>query len=115
MALKPAILEIGTGIDLHGRDYTVAASRAVWDAVHRSSLMFLGLFGPSTAETMEVEVTVAVPRPDEVDESIVLAVLPHGKPVLRTVQGGLEIEGREGSGDMTIIANAAVIVKLEAG
>ena len=115
MALKPAILEIGTGIDLHGRDYTLAASRAVWDAVHRSSLMFLGLFGPSTAESMVVEVTVAIPRPDQVDEGTVLAVLPHGKPVLKTVLGGLEIEGREGSGDTTRIANAAVIVKLDAG
>jgi uncharacterized protein (TIGR02058 family) len=113
MALRPAILEIGTGIDLHGGDYTAAASRAVWDAVHRSSLMFLGMFGPATAESMVVEVTVAIPRPDQVDESTVLAVLPHGKPVLKTVQGGLEIEGRQGSGDATIIANAAVIVKLD--
>ena len=115
MALKPAILEIGTGIDLHGGDYTLAAPRAVWDAVHHRSLMFLGLFGPSTAESMIVEVTVAIPKPDQVDEGVVLAVLPHGKPVLKTVQGGLEIEGREGSGDMTIIANAAVIVKIDTG
>ena len=30
MALQPAILEIGMGIDLHGQDYTEAARRAVW-------------------------------------------------------------------------------------
>ena len=61
MALEPAILEIGMGIDLHGRDYTEAARRAVWDAVHRGSLMFLGLLGPDTAREMVVDVTVAIP------------------------------------------------------
>ena len=42
-------------------------------------------------------------------------MLPHGKGVLNVVQGGLEIEGREGSGGVTIMANAAVIVKVDAG
>ncbi len=112
MALQPAILEMGTGIDLHGNNYTEAARRAVWNAVHQSSLMFLGLFGPDTSKEMIVEVTVAIPQPDEVDADIVLGVLPHGKGVLKVVQGGLEIEGREGSGDKSIMANAAIIVKV---
>ena len=112
MALQPAILEMGTGIDLHGNNYTEAARRAVWNAVHQSSLMFLGLFGPDTSKEMIVEVTVAIPQPDEVDADTVLGVLPHGKGVLKVVQGGLEIEGREGSGDKSIMANAAIIVKV---
>lgn len=112
MPLKPAVLEMGMGIDLHGQDYTEAARRAVWDAIHRSSLMFLGLFGPNAAGDMVVEVTVGIPKPQEVREKDVLSVLPHGKGVLKVVPGGLEIEGREGSGDVTIIANAAVIVKV---
>ena len=112
MALQPAILEMGTGIDLHGNNYTEAARRAVWNAVHQSSLMFLGLFGPDTSKEMIVEVTVAIPQPDEVDADVVLGVLPHGKGVLKVVQGGLEIEGREGSGDKSIMANAAIIVKV---
>ena len=113
MALVPAILEIGTGIDLHGQDYTEAARRAVWNAVHQSSLMFLNMLGPDTARDMVVEVTLAIPKPEEVKEDVVLGVLPHGKGVLKLVKGGLEIEGREGSGDFTIIANAAVIAKVE--
>lgn len=112
MPLQPAILEIGTGIDLHGQNYTEAARRAVWNAVHQSSLMFLGLFGENTASEMIVEVTLGIPQPDKVDEEEVLSVLPHGKGVLNTVRGGLEVESREGSGDKTIIANAAVIVKI---
>jgi uncharacterized protein (TIGR02058 family) len=112
MALQPAILEMGMGIDLHGQNYTEAARRAVWNAVHQSSLMFVGLFGPDASKEMIVEVTVGIPKPETVDAEVVLAVLPHGKGVLKAVQGGLEIEGREGSGDKTIIANAAVIVKI---
>lgn len=113
MALQPAILEMGTGIDLHGNNYTEAARRAVWNAVHQSSLMFLGLFGPDTSKEMIVEVTVAIPQPDQVDADVVLGVLPHGKGVLKVVQGGLEIEGREGTGDKSIMANAAIIVKVD--
>ncbi len=115
MALTPAILEMGTGIDLHGQDYTEAARRATWNAVHQSSLMFLGLLGESASRDMIVEVTIGIPKPDAVRHEDVLSVLPHGKGVLNVVQGGLEIEGREGSGDVTIMANAAVIVKVDVG
>ena len=113
MALTPAVLEMRTGIDLHGQNATEAAKRAVWNAVHQSSLMFLGVFGPDTSKNMIVDVTVGITRPDEVDEETVLSVLPHGKGRLTVVQGGLEIEGREGSGDFTLMANAAIVVKLD--
>mgnify|MGYP001212238808 CR=1 FL=1 len=53
MTLQPAILEMGMGIDLHGQNYTRAASRAVWNAVHQSSLMLLNIFGPDL-ETQEM-------------------------------------------------------------
>jgi uncharacterized protein (TIGR02058 family) len=38
MTEKRVILELGTGNDLHGGDYTKAAVRAVEDAIHHSSL-----------------------------------------------------------------------------
>lgn len=76
MSLKPAILEWGTGVDVHGQNYTEAARRAVWDAIHHSSLTFLGLFGESAAADMVVEVTIAIPKPEEVDEATILAALP---------------------------------------
>ena len=113
MPLQPAILEMGLGIDLHGGDYTKAAQRAVWNAVHQSSLMFLGLLGPDTSREMIVEVTLGIPKPEEVDEEAVLSVLPHGKGGLKAVPGGLEVEPREGSGDRTIMANAAIVVKVD--
>ena len=36
MAAKRIILEMGSGNDLHGGDYTKAAIRAVQDALHHS-------------------------------------------------------------------------------
>ena len=37
--MKRLILEMGTGNDLYGEDYTKAANRAVQDALHHSSLV----------------------------------------------------------------------------
>ena len=37
--LKRVILEMGSGTDLHGRDYTKAASRAVQDALRHASFV----------------------------------------------------------------------------
>ena len=113
MALVPAILEIGTGIDLHGQAHSEAGRRAVWNAVQQSSLMFLRELGPDAAANMIVDVLLATPDPDLIDEDKVLSVLPHGKASLQVVKGGLEIEPRKNSGDKTIVANAAVVVRVE--
>ena len=45
MARKRVILELGTGNDLHGGDYTKAALRAVQDALHHSSLSMIRSLG----------------------------------------------------------------------
>ena len=80
-----------------------------------ADVVLLGHLGPDASKNMVVEVTIGIPQPDQVDEATVLSVLPHGKGVLKVVQGGLEIEGREGSGDRSIMANAAVIAKVDLG
>ena len=40
MAMVRCIMEMGMGVDVHGKDYTSAAKRAVFDAIHHSSLGF---------------------------------------------------------------------------
>jgi uncharacterized protein (TIGR02058 family) len=45
MPAKRVILEMGTGNDLHGGDYTKAALRAVQDAIHHSSLSMIRSLG----------------------------------------------------------------------
>ncbi len=64
------------------------------------------------SNSMQVEVTIGVPRPDQVDKEAVLAVLPHGSGTVRVVEGGLEIPNDAGT-NTTVIANAAAVVRLE--
>ncbi len=113
MALVRCIMEMGMGVDVHGRDYTSAAERAVFDAIHHSSLGFQRLLG-KTADDMQVEVTIGVPNPGAVDRNAVAAVLPHGTAHVTAVQGGLEVPNEDGS-DAMVIANAAVIVSFDDG
>jgi len=61
---KRVILEMGSGNDLHGGDYTKAVVRAVQDALHHSSLTFIRTLGVNP-QTMQVEVTVGVQQPEK--------------------------------------------------
>ena len=111
MALKRFILELGTGNDLHGGDYTKAALRAVQDALHHSSLAFIRSLGLDSKQ-MQVEVTIGVQQPTKVDADKVKASLPHGQVKVKVVKGGLDIPA-EGSHDLAVIASAAVAVRFE--
>jgi uncharacterized protein (TIGR02058 family) len=111
MALHRAILEMGAGNDLHGGDYTKAAIRAVEDALHHSSLTFIRALGIDK-DTLQVDVTIGVQKPDEVDTEKVKGSLPVGKISVRAVKGGLDVED-EVVGDVAVIASAAVEVRIE--
>jgi uncharacterized protein (TIGR02058 family) len=111
MALKRMVLQIGMGTDIRGADYTKAAVRALRDALWHNSLSVADAVG-LPVDSMKVEVTIAVPRPDQVDTDAVLAVLPHGTGTVRVVEGGLEIPNDAGT-NLTVIANAAAVVRLD--
>jgi uncharacterized protein (TIGR02058 family) len=111
MTTKRVILELGAGTALHGGDYTKAAVRAVNDAIHHSSLPFLRSLGLD-AEAMEVEVTIGVQRPEKVDSDAVKAMLPHGRVTVKVVKGGLDVPDDDNR-DMTVIASAAVAVRVD--
>ena len=113
MALKRVILEMGTGNDLHGGDYTKAALRAVQDALHHSSLAFVSSLGLNSKD-MQVEVTIGVQQPDKVDAATVKASLPRGQVTVNVVKGGLDVPA-EGSHDLAVIASAAIAVRFELG
>jgi len=75
--LKRIILEMGTGNDLHGGDYTKAAKRAVQDALHHSSLALFKNVGIDP-NSMQIELTLAAQEPDQIDLDAVAATLPYG-------------------------------------
>jgi uncharacterized protein (TIGR02058 family) len=113
MALKRMVLQIGMGTDIRGADYTKAAVRALRDALWHNALSVADAVGLSV-DSMQVEVTIGVPRPDQVDREAILAVLPHGTGKVRVVEGGLEIPNDAGT-NTTVMANAAVVVRLDIG
>lgn len=113
------IIEMGMGIDQHGQDPTIAAARAVRNAIANNAL--LGVWevaGLSHPNEMIVEVQVAVPYPEQVHHEDVLAVLPFGQKTLRVEFGGMIVQGKaipelDDKNDEMIIANAAVTVIIE--
>ena len=119
MAVKRFIVEIGTGVDLHGEDPTKAACRAVKDAVSRSCLCGLvEILRIEDLNAVDVDIMVAVPKPQEVDLDRVAAEVPIGRKQARAVEGGMSAKGlcvaQFGPGfDRIVVANAAITVSVE--
>ena len=111
MPLKRIILELGTGNDLHGGDYTKAALRAVQDALHHSSLALVRSLDLDI-KRMQVEVTIGVQEPQKVDAAAVKASLPYGEVAVKAVKGGLDLPA-EGRHDLAVIASAAIAVRFD--
>ena len=104
--MKRLILEMGTGNDLYGGDYTKAACRAVQDALHHSSITLFRSLGYDHRD-MLVKVTIGVQVPDLVDVERVRAELPFGTPEVQVVKGGLDAHDAEND-NVSVIATAAV-------
>ncbi|MDC7691323.1 Lin0512 family protein [Vogesella indigofera] len=106
MTEKRIILEMGSGNDLYGGDYTKAACRAVQDALHHSSIILFRSLGYDH-RTMRVQVTIGVQEPEQVDTAAVAATLPRGRAEVKAVFGGLNVHDPE-QGTTHVIATAAV-------
>lgn len=104
--MRRFIIEMGSGQDLHGANYTKAAARAIEDALRHSSLPLFGAIGIAHDE-MWVRVTVGVQKPDAVDCAVLTGLLPRGRVEVRAVPGGLDVTNPD-SGAVTVIAQAAI-------
>ncbi|TAM99335.1 MAG: hypothetical protein EPN45_16140 [Rhizobiaceae bacterium] len=111
MTARTILLEVGSGNDWHGGDYTKAAVRAVTDAIHHSSLVFLRTLEVDP-NRMYVDVTIGVQRPEKVDATVVKETLPHGQIAVNVVHGGLDV-ANSGLTDLTVIATAAITVRFD--
>ncbi len=116
---KRLIIEMGMGVDQHGQEPTVAAARAVRNAIADNALPGVWeVAGLSNPNQMIVEVKVAVPYPELVRKEEVLAVLPFGQKTLTVENGGMVVEGRaiaelDDKNDEMLVAVAAVTVLVE--
>lgn len=89
------LIEFGIGMDFHGQDVSKAASKAVRDAVSHSCLCGLKevLELKDLDRDVRIAVTVAVSRPEEVDQNLVRECLPIGIVEIKAVNGGLHVPG----------------------
>lgn len=108
--MKSILLEVGTGNDWHGGDYTKAAVRAVQDTIHHCSLTLLRTLHLDPA-TMQVDVLIGVQHPEKVDRAAVAAVIPHGRVTVKVIKGGLDAPNGNAD-DVSVIASAAITVQL---
>lgn len=116
MTRKRLIIEIGMGIDQHGQEPTIAAARAVRDAIARNALPGVWeVANLKSPDEMIVEVQVAVPYPEQVRSQEVLAMLPFGQKSLTVTAGGMVVPGRaipelDDKNDEMLVAIASVTV-----
>mgnify|MGYP001796702762 CR=1 FL=1 len=102
------IIEMAQGVDLHGRDDTKAARRAVEQALQGASLPIFGTLGLER-DVMRVVVHIGVPRPEAVDVDVIAALLPYGSVDVVCESGGLDVPV---AGDVAVMAVAALEVFL---
>jgi uncharacterized protein (TIGR02058 family) len=118
MGSKRLVIEMGMGVDQHGQDPTIAAARAVRNAIAHNALPGIWeVAGLSHPNEMIVTVQVAVPFPEQVRQEEVLAVLPFGQKTLQLEVGGMVVPGRAipelaDKNDDMYVAIAAVTVSI---
>ena len=113
--MKRIILELGTGNDLYGEDYTKAACRAVQDAIHHSSLIIMGTLNLDFNK-MDVKVHIGIQSPESLNVEKIKKELPHGNVEVIPTLGGLNLIDEQNSikntgyGNVSVIATAAIEV-----
>jgi len=111
MPLKRIIVEMGSGNDLYGEDYTKAAVRAVQDALHHSSLtLFRSL--DIDPDSMVVEVNIGIEKPEKVDTQVIAKQIPYGSVTVKATHGGLYLQDVDNQ-ITTVVATAAVIASID--
>ena len=85
MSARALVHEFGMGVDVHGRDSTKAACRAVSDAIRHSSLPVLRTYLEGGGRIL-IDVTVGVPGSESVDVERVQRELPLGEVTVCAVE-----------------------------
>jgi uncharacterized protein (TIGR02058 family) len=111
-------IQLGMGVDLHGQDATVAAVRAVRNAIGSNSLPGMRrILADNDMTKMQVKMMLTCPVPaSEIDHAAVKEVFPHGAVTIGVVAGGMiahsgAILPEQGDrSDEILVVNAAVEV-----
>ena len=104
--MKRLILEMGSGADLYGMDYTKAAIRALNDAIRHSSIILFRSLDLDHS-VMNVKVTIGVQDPEQVDVDSLISEVPRGNPEINVVFGGHNMTTTQGE-NPTVVATCAI-------
>jgi uncharacterized protein (TIGR02058 family) len=115
---KIFFVEIGTGIDQHGQDITVAAIRAVEDAIRCNAMPGLKSVLPENDfNRMRIHVRLALPcDKDKLEVERVRRALPYGQVTMEVIDGGMVtrcytvLPEKGDKNDLVYVVNAAVEV-----
>jgi len=109
--MRTFVVEMGTGVDLHGQDGTKAAVRAVRNAFQHVSLPGIRqVAGVTDMLEMAVEVILGVPsEASPVDVEEVKAQFPYGTVNVNVQTGGLIVTDQT---DPIIMVNAIIFVRV---
>lgn len=118
MGSKRYLIEIGTGVDMHGGDMTKAACKAVKDAMSHCCMAGIREIHGAGPEKIALRVQISCPKPEELDRDRVLEPVSFYEDVeLVPVPGGAAERGLHvaemGAGETLVVAVAIITVYLK--
>lgn len=111
-------VETGTGIDVHGQDVNVAATRAVENAIHYNSMPGMAKILPDgDLNNMKVNVKLGIPSDlEKLDQDRIKKLIPYGTVTVEVQTGGMAttsgiyLKDQQDKNDLMYIVNAVVEV-----
>ena len=118
MEKRRFLIEIGTGVDMHGGSMTKAAQKAVKDAMSHCCMAGIREIHGAGPERVSLRVQISCPRPEELDLELIKEPVSFYDDVeLVPVPGGAAEKGLHveemGSGDTLVVAIAIITVYLK--
>jgi uncharacterized protein (TIGR02058 family) len=113
---KRYIVELGTGVDLHGGDVTKATVKAIKDAISHGCLCGITeILEIKDLGKMETRIKIGCPNPEKLRREEVIKAVPFGNVVVDEVlDGGLMTAGLHmdalGEGNQIVVSVVSLSV-----
>ncbi len=118
MERRRYLIEIGTGVDMHGGDVTKAAQKAVKDAISHCCMAGIREIHNAGPRDVALQIKICCPRPEELDLAQVRKPVDFYDDIeLVPARGGASEKGLHvaemGAGDTLVVAVAIITVYLK--